>query len=399
MSKRIKVRILAGVCLVFVIIGLIHVKDWFGISGENVPQNNSANEYSQAIQHIKESFSIEKRRSFYEDLKIYLHNTDSLDVDHADTVFFESEQDCYFSPHTDVNILSNGDYIISENYPAPFVAEFSRTGEFIRKIGRCGNGPGEYQDPTFVDIKDDTIYCYDIGKKVIRYWKDGRVIDEYKTEGRSFFCKDFSVLPYSGEIVFYNIFQNLKPNIFSILRINHNKKILSLTGEYGTMGRPNIVSRGFLVRGLETSREGYVFAVEPQKYGFYVFDDRGAFQAFFTDHKFKPLFKLEKISKIDMTNEREQSDLFWSHSRFRYIHYLGKGIIGITVENPKKKRDKTIPFYYTFWRADGEYLGCLKCPHRIVSGSGGTLYFWNEELTRLENGMYGNPQLVAVKVF
>ena len=58
---------------------------------------------------------------------------------------------------------------------------FRRDGEFLRKIGENGRGPGEYLNILHFDVICDTIYISSSGKKsLIRYTFDGVFCDEIK---------------------------------------------------------------------------------------------------------------------------------------------------------------------------------------------------------------------------
>jgi len=349
---------------------------------------------------LRREFKVDSYKVFYKKFQKYLDSMSQLDTSMGDTILFEAKEDCYFSPiNKTVNRLSNGNYVICEGYPSKFVAIFSNKGKFIKKLGATGNGPGEYTNPEFVDIKNDTIYCMDSGKKIIRYSPEHGFIDEYRYRCSANFCSYFKVSPINNKMILYNVFQNLSPHMIRLLRMDRLNKSMLMIGNYGKMEDVSVVSRTFVIHGLEVSNNGYIFALDPQRFGYTVFDPDGKELASFYNREFKKLKLLKNISKLDMRNEQKYLNLFFSHSRCRFINYLGKGILGISVENPMKKSDKIIPFYYTFWRVDGKYLGYLKCPHRIVDGYNGTLYYWIEELPKLENGMYGNPMLVSVKIF
>lgn len=64
------------------------------------------------------------------------------------------------------------------------VSVFNQEGNFIRKIGKKGNGPGEYNylNDIFFDNKSGLIYLRDRLKKMLVYSLDGRLIDEKQTK-------------------------------------------------------------------------------------------------------------------------------------------------------------------------------------------------------------------------
>ncbi len=58
---------------------------------------------------------------------------------------------------------------------------FRHNGQFIRKIGKRGKGPGEYGKIFHFDVIRDTIYVSPVGKRAfIRYTFDGVFCDEIK---------------------------------------------------------------------------------------------------------------------------------------------------------------------------------------------------------------------------
>jgi hypothetical protein len=58
---------------------------------------------------------------------------------------------------------------------------FRHNGQFIRKIGKRGKGPGEYEKVFHFDVIRDTIYVSPVGKRaLIRYTFDGVFCDEIK---------------------------------------------------------------------------------------------------------------------------------------------------------------------------------------------------------------------------
>jgi len=59
-----------------------------------------------------------------------------------------------------------GRYYVSSNTD-PTIVVFDGAGRFIRKIGRRGQGPGEFQARPFIYFADDTLYAADIGRITI----------------------------------------------------------------------------------------------------------------------------------------------------------------------------------------------------------------------------------------
>ncbi|MCG8308456.1 MAG: 6-bladed beta-propeller [Cytophagales bacterium] len=88
---------------------------------------------------------------------------------------------------------------------------FLRSGEFVRKIGKRGKGPGENQSIFCFDILRDTIHLSSSGKRsLIRYTMDGDFCDEIQFNGQPFYFNsttnnEFAWYNFSkGEIYVYN---------------------------------------------------------------------------------------------------------------------------------------------------------------------------------------------------
>jgi hypothetical protein len=70
---------------------------------------------------------------------------------------------------------------------------FLPSGEFVRKIGARGNGPGEYSMLWDFDVDKDNIYLYDRAKKnILIYSMDGRFVT---SKPLPFRIKSLKVLP------------------------------------------------------------------------------------------------------------------------------------------------------------------------------------------------------------
>ncbi len=346
---------------------------------------------------------ITKNKPFYEKLNTYLNSTDSLDLSYGDTINFESKQDIYFMSETPFIVTPDRKYVICGAYPSKFVAIFSKNGELIKKLGKEGEGPGEYKSSDFVDLKGDTIYIYDGSlRKVILYSLDGHYIGQYQVMTGGVFPNDFKISRERDIAIFYNLFALNEDYIISLASFDRNTHSLHEIGRFGKMSEVSRVSSYFAIRGLAIIENGYISALDPQRFGFHLFRPDGTEMASFFPNPprfFKPL---KSIRKGNLRNQKKMTALYFKHSRCYSIHYLGRGIIGILVECPMKKADKRIPFYYSLWRVDGKYLGALKVRERIIKGESGKLYYWIEEIEKSEKnaeGFYKNPPLVVINLW
>lgn len=76
--------------------------------------------------------------------------------------------------------VQGGIYVLDRQVPA--IRHFSRTGEFVRTVGRSGQGPGEYGTLSLGMVVDsaDVLYVHDWGnRRIVRFAGDGRALDPW----------------------------------------------------------------------------------------------------------------------------------------------------------------------------------------------------------------------------
>ena len=88
----------------------------------------------------------------------------------------QEKDSAYFTFPMAFDIDSNGNIFLLDGKKST-VFKFDKTGEFINKLGRTGNGPGEITGPNFLAVMNDTIF-YGGGKsqKVLKYDNSGNFI-------------------------------------------------------------------------------------------------------------------------------------------------------------------------------------------------------------------------------
>ena len=305
-------------------------------------------EEAKELNELKKSL-IANNIDFYDRLKYYLEITDSLDLSMADTIQFEAKQDCYFSPYTKFVVTTHGHYVIGTGYPSKFIAIYSDSGRLIRKLGREGQGPGEYLSPAFVDFKNDTIYCYDNNLiKIILYSCAGEYITDYKLKSGVLFPKDFKISPIKNIAIFYDIYPLNQSHIISLYTFGRNEILFQELGKFGEMHKLNVVSSFKSLYGIAVSENGYIFALQPQRLGFNVFHPEGKEIASCYNLEadfFKPL---KRINKNDLRDQDKLTSIYFRHSRCYSIDYLGRGVIGISVASRRKKANTNNLLFYTF---------------------------------------------------
>jgi hypothetical protein len=58
------------------------------------------------------------------------------------------------------------------------ISVFAESGEFARRFGRRGKGPGEFENPSRLYVIRDTVFVYDTGlSRMVRFTPDGKHID------------------------------------------------------------------------------------------------------------------------------------------------------------------------------------------------------------------------------
>lgn len=262
---------------------------------------NSQNNYDSIISN-KELLKklmidlINENDHIYNLLIYYLQKNLTLDWSKSDTIAFENKDDYPFLITDSFEITSDGSYIINSFFPSKFIALFSKDGQFIRQFGREGKGPGEYTVPSFIDIKKDTIFCYDREQmKIIAYSLSGKFITEYKLFGAELFPKDFKMSPLENKAIFYHICSPfIINNILSIYELKQH--FMNLIGKFGKMSNINIPSFIFAINGLSKSENGYIFSINPQEFGFDAFLSDGSQIASF---RTKPPTWFKKLNYIN----------------------------------------------------------------------------------------------------
>lgn len=357
-------------------------------------ENNAINKYN-------------KYYSFHRNLLDYLNSNDQLSIENREILYFDDSKECYFGPHEIVKILPERKFLVCSSFPTPLIALYSEDGSLIRKIGRKGQGPGEYFAPQSISICNNYLFCYDIENlKIIKYDLSGNFQNEFRLTGKAY-VDEFDIVPYGNIPISYNVYSDKKLHIFTIynnLSENSNKPvILQPLIEVGEMAPQNMVARNFLTCGLDVNEDSLVFCCEPVRFGFYVYDYRGNKLLSSFKENIKGINLLKNINKKEIDtygNDRTWRDLFVKHSRFRFLHYLGRGVIGISIENSKSQFDKKIPFFYSFWRIDGTYLGMLNLNgKRIRNAQNGKLIAFQEEQEMNEDGFFGNPGIVIIDLW
>lgn len=86
-----------------------------------------------------------------------------------------------------IAVDSRGD-IFQTDWKVNAIQEWDRGGKFVRSIGRKGQGPGEFEVPIEIAIRNDTLLAYASNESRVSLWHtDGRLIREWRVD---FCCGD-----------------------------------------------------------------------------------------------------------------------------------------------------------------------------------------------------------------
>lgn len=107
--------------------------------------------------------------------------------------------DTLFIGVNDIEVRDNGNIIVSESMRG-FVTELSPNGSFVRRIGRQGNGPGEFRRPYMIEMIQDSLFLFDnLNSRMTVYGPTGEYLKSVSKD--HFFSNDF----YAIENGFLNI--------------------------------------------------------------------------------------------------------------------------------------------------------------------------------------------------
>lgn len=131
----------------------------------------------------------------------------SMLADSVSLLALEATEESIIGRISDVKCTAKG-IVIADN-KSNVVYLYDYCGDFIRKIGSCGQGPGEYLNMHGIDATDSCIFIYDIvSESVKRYDYDGHYqgrdrigsFDDFKVldGGRRYLAASFNMADSSG---------------------------------------------------------------------------------------------------------------------------------------------------------------------------------------------------------
>lgn len=152
-----------------------------------------------------------------------------------------------------IEVFNDELYILDKKFSNLFV--FNNEGDFVRKIGGLGNGPGQYQ----------SIYGFSLDRikeEVLIYSLDDQAIFKYSLAGKfigkaniDFYGFDFSLMN-NGEYIFNTRYNNIEDySLQNVIVTNDNGKVVSTLFPYPRVATSMVMNlSGFL---CHDGRYGY----------------------------------------------------------------------------------------------------------------------------------------------
>ncbi len=203
-------------------------------------------------------------------------------------------------------IIKNDRIYILDIEGARSLLVFDINGKFIHKIGKQGNGPGEYSRSliNFTVNENDDVLLYDYAKrKMMRYDKNGKYIELYRS---SFSFNDFIFLSNDQYLLSLDIYE----------KKNSNRKVmltndLNIQGEFFFYFHKNFKHNKLNVRTFQPNVDKIAY-MHPVNDTLFIFDNEGFLkQAWFFDFGSK---KLAEELKNDYEKAVEEEKEGNSHS-------------------------------------------------------------------------------------
>lgn len=146
------------------------------------------------------------------------YSNNNLRLDYQLVLTFNENIDLIGGIHT-LNFIDDDTLVVSTVNPTNIYL-YSSKGNQIKKIGKLGNGPGEFMSPNLIKIFDNQIYIWDSDNlKLVIYNKSGDYISQYGNFETA--IKDFVI--YNNFICFY--YAGGHSNIMGIYDLSHQKFI------------------------------------------------------------------------------------------------------------------------------------------------------------------------------
>lgn len=272
---------------------------------------------------------------------------------------------------TDMEVDAKRNYIIADGWQARAVYVFSPEGRFIKKLGKKGQGPGEYQTPVSVDIsRNNAVWIADyMGNRINVYDENFKFIKAVICKPR---VRHFIHINIRDEIFMYSGAANpFRPDIFDTIHKynSQGEEILS----FAPLPKEILdVKFSAIQDGMTIDRDGFIYEMNPLYYNIRKFTSDGKLVKTFSRNT--PLFKI-------ITKQGEKPIIVYGP------YYLEKGLIMAQVSE-----------HLEIYDTEGNFMvGELPFSHRIIATHGTSFYVeqWEERDVSAEQP---NPKIICYKL-
>ncbi|MGC9092603.1 MAG: 6-bladed beta-propeller [Bacteroidota bacterium] len=307
---------------------------------------------------------------------------------------FEKERDLQLSAENDVLISRVLDVIVTRDSNILILDDigrqvlmFSHDGEFIKKIGAFGHGPGEYLWPSLIaaDPNGD-IFVFDAdAAKLLIFDAEGN----FKS---SIFTGEFvSRMAVTSHGVYLQEFTFNGRN--SIYQYDTTGKLIRTFSPVPENFR-ELLMRVTLGGGLVADDEGNLYQITVAKYEISKFSPDGSLIAKFA--RTPPFLKPypEKLPSI-ANDRRKLNELIFDRTLIHRLFYLKPGLLLVQLINHDRQRRPTV--FLEIYDVSGRFLtGGIQTPFKrlVLSCSAGLICF----LTKTPTDGRSNPTLTFYRL-
>ena len=179
------------------------------------------------------------------------------------TIILETNDECLIGNIDELQVFDGNLYVLdSDKAKSLFV--FDKKGIFLRKIGRVGQGPGEYISPRdfTLDLENRIIYILDQRNRILKYNTEGTPIETIEVQLNS--SRIDAIQYYNGKLYAYYVSWEKSDENCLLLEIDkENGRIisrsLSLELNKGSIIPFRMESRIFMSRGNTPPRFNLMF--------------------------------------------------------------------------------------------------------------------------------------------
>ena len=272
---------------------------------------------------------------------------------------------------TDMEIDAGGNYLIADGWQSGAVFIFSHAGEFIKELGKQGQGPGEYLTPVSIDIDSngDIYVCDYLNNRICVYDSEFQFKRFIKVEGR---VRHYIHAIDNGELYMYGGAKlPVGANDFDTI-VHYNSKGKKIAS-FARFPQEVVGVRGTICQeGMTIDREGNLYEMNVFYYHIRKYNSRG-----------KLIKSFSRETKLFSINTEKNENPVIVHGPY----YLEKGLIVAQV-------NRHLEIYDT----EGNFLvGELYFPYKIISANKNRIYIekWSEEDTNME---MLNPKIIGYEL-